>query len=190
MPWPSVSSLSKKKKTDRSDHWQLRSSQKRPDSLNSPDNLKTEALLAFRTITTMLSLLQTTIGNDTSGKELNSANSRKSLAVLNALAAVVTREHGVAAVVSNLTSENTEVVISIIPDREPLTISQLPSGSVAQEFMGLVFRFWTTQNPRYLMPATDLNISDPEAAAPKQLKKKQFASDGNKLLVAFLMNYW
>lgn len=60
---------------------------------------KTEALLAFRTISTMLSLIQSQdVSAADGGSKLR--NSRKELLILNALAAIAIREHGVAAVVA------------------------------------------------------------------------------------------
>ena len=181
MPWPGVPSLSKgKKKTE-----PLKSSQKQADAF------KAEALLAFRTITTMLSLLQSTstgsdAPDDVPDDENSPKNSRKTLSILNALAAIVTREHGVAAVVSNLSSEHIEVVISVTQDRNPLILSQHPSSSVAHSIKEIVLRFATAQNPRYEMLRGPIIY---EATAPKQLIKKN-TGEGQELLVAFLLNYW
>lgn len=182
MPWlrvPSLSNLKGKRKIE-----QLKSSQKQADAF------KAEALLAFRTITTMLSLLRSTTGSDVpddvADDKHSPKNSRKTLSILNALAAIVTREHGVGAVVSNLSSENIEVIVSVTQDRNPLIFSQPPFTSVAHLIKEIVFHFTTTQNPRYEMLRGPV-IS--EAAAPKQLVKKS-TGDGHELLVAFLMNYW
>ena len=189
MPLLRFSSRSKKKTTE-SDSDQQLMSQKQPDSptgnLPGPGDFKAEALLAFRTITTMLSLLQSTIGDDPPD-EPSQANSRKTLSVLNALAAIVTREHGVAAVVSSVSLEDIEVVICAIHNGEPLTISQRSSGRVVDVVKEFVLSFIATQNPRYSTLGGPI-ISDPEAMVVKHLKKH--ANEGHGLLVHFLMNCW
>jgi len=195
MPLLSLPSRPKKKATE-SDQ-QPKRSQKQPGSSESASDFKAEALLAFRTITTMLSLLQSTVENDTPTSDdepTDRANSRKTLSILNALAAIVTREHGVAAVVSNVSLEDIEVVISVIHDREPLTISQRPGRLGVMRAAKELLRLVTAQNPRYdplpsqAQARAPMITSDPEAMVARHLKRH--ASEGHGLLVAFLMNDW
>ncbi len=188
MPFPfsNFKSFTKKPETQEPDQ-QLKQSKNPPltTSSISNDEEKTEALRAFRTITTMLSLIQPTSGNDTTGDEKNSDTSKKTLTILNPLSVIVSREHGVAAAVvgKDNGSGTTQVVVSITHfnhDKGPLIVPQ-------QSLKSLFTHFFVTQNPRYQMVDGPI-ISNLETAVPKYLKDQD--GEGEKLLTTFLIREW
>lgn len=179
------------KKTTQGPNKKHKQSKKQPDTLNSDDKDKAEALHAFRTITTMLSLIEspTSSGKDTTGDESNSRTSRSALSLLNALAAIVSREHGIAAAVAAKDdgSGNIQVLTSITyfnHDKRPLIAPQ--QSSIASTIKG----FFITQNPRYAMDE-GLVISDSETVVRTQhLNDHADKGSGSELLTTFLTYAW
>jgi hypothetical protein len=139
---------------------------------------KTEAIYAFRTITTMLSLIHST--RDTAGNRPNFRDGEKQLLrLLDALAVVLLRSNGVIAVTARPYdgSRKVEVLASHLSKGESLTITQ------PFQFLRNVF---ISQNPRdkNLKKRT---VTDPVASVPSSFKK---ISDPLKLLTTFLVETW
>ena len=147
-----------------------------------------EAHYAFRTIITMLSLIRSEKGIH----EERVKHGYKELKIVDALAAVIIREHGVGAVVVNPSdgSGTIEVFASVTYPKDQLIIPQPSGGS----FLDTCLSFLTAQNPRRKdskknpeASSKDPIIIDPARAIPQHLKGIQKPSD---LLQAFLENDW
>jgi hypothetical protein len=139
---------------------------------------KTEALYAFRTITTMLSLIQSTKGTAGNRPKFG-ANEKQLLQLLDALAAVLVRNNGVIAVTARPYdgSGKVEVLTSHLGNGESLTISQ------PFQFLRNVF---ISQNPRD-PTVKQQEVVDPETSVPSNFKK---ISEPSKLLTTFLTDVW
>jgi hypothetical protein len=115
---------------------------------------KAEAIRAFRTITTMLSLLQSDSRTVPTDDGSNVGSSRKELKILNALATVVIREYGVSAVVAEPydQSGNIQVLASLTYHNRverPLVIPQPSSSKNISDYLS---KFLYVQNPGPLEP--------------------------------------
>ena len=105
----------------------------------------TDAILAFRTITSMLSLIQspTVIVNADGNKGL-SKDELQELRVLDALSAVAVRQHEIVAVIGRSFSNHIEVVASV-HNVNPTT--NIPTGTTPSKHP---LRWLITPNPRNL----------------------------------------
>ena len=146
---------------------------------------QTEALYAFRTITTMLSLIQSTRGTASNRPKLGSWE-KQLLQLLDAFAAVLVRNNGVIAVTARPydgLSGKVEVLASYLVNGESLTISQ--PGSSGQ-FMNLLRNVFISQNLRD-STVKQRKVVDPKTSVPDRFKG---ISDSYKLLDAFLIQMW
>lgn len=147
---------------------------------------KTEALYAFRTITTMLSLIHST--RRTAGNRPNIGRQEKELLqLLDAFAAVLLRNNGVIAVTAQPYDHGSgvvEVLASYFHNEEPLIISQ--PASATSRILHLLRNSVVTQNPRDLTVKKQ-EVVDPETSVPNLLKG---ISDCSKLLTTFLTYTW
>jgi hypothetical protein len=91
-------------------HPQLNKSSRQAKVDTKPNTAKDDALLAFRTITTMLSLIQSPKVNNTE-REVIPHKQRRDLRVLDALSALIVREHEIVAVMANY--NGAEVIASV-----------------------------------------------------------------------------
>ena len=111
-----------------------------------------DAILAFRTITTMLSLIPSPI-KTTSGQKEFTREQRTELRVLDALAGVIVREHEVAAVMAKpYNGFNIQVIASVnLNNSEPaLSITQQGQSSPSTGPGRQLLRWLITPNPRDL----------------------------------------
>lgn len=116
-----------------------------------------EALLAFRTITTMLSLIQSPTEVTNTGQKDISRVQRHDLRVLDALSAVIVREHEVAAVMAKPYNGASVEVFASVNNLEPPHI--IPQQSQhARDLFSLFRQFIITPNPRD--PSTKSNLND------------------------------
>jgi hypothetical protein len=168
-------------------------SKKSKDPNVSSLDAKTEALHAFRTITTMLSVIQSTrvtAGNEP--KFASGSHVKHFLQVLDALAAVLIRNNGVVAVTACPQADSdgsgkVEVLASFLGNAEKsLThpISQ-PASPGAIQFLRNIF---ISQNPRDLSVKQGGEVVDPETVVPKAYRKN--ISKPTELLNTFLTNIW
>jgi hypothetical protein len=130
---------------------ELQNKPKQPKSVAQSISDETlEAIHAFRTITTMLSLIQPTKQDNSSGKQPNIAKPlRGELRILDALAALIIRGHGVAAVVSKPKegSQTEQVLVSVTNlnrTKEQLITLQPLFGTILNAMTAI----FASQNPR------------------------------------------
>lgn len=144
---------------------------------------KTEAIHAFRTITTMLSLIQSTRGP--AGNQENLVDSQ--LQLLDALAALLVRNNGVIAVTAMPYDDSgkVEVLASYTGNRESLITPQPQSAS---PIMNILRNFLVSQNPR----DSTVNLKKPEVVDPQTLIPGHFKDilDSKLLFEAFLTDIW
>jgi hypothetical protein len=155
---------------------------KSKESNASSLNPKTEALYAFRTITTMLSLIQSTRGTANNRPKLGHPE-KQLLKLLDAFAAVLVRNNGVIAVTAQPPDDgsgNLEVLASYLGIGESLTISQ------PGQFMNIIRNVFISQNPRD-STVKQQEVVDPETSVPDFFK---VISDPSKLLTTFLTYMW
>jgi hypothetical protein len=155
--------------------------------------IHSEALQAFHTITAMLSLLQSTRGRDTDSirqpKLASGTKAKEQLQVLDALASVLIRNHGIAAVTARLQADDSgdlksEVLASFSGNTgKSLTPPTSQQGSLIQ-FLRKIF---ITQNPRD-PSVTRQCVVDPETLEVTKPFKKIL--DPIKLLDTFLKEIW
>ena len=147
-------------------------------------NAKTEALHAFRTITTMLSLIQSK--GSTAGNRPKLGHQEKILLqLLDAFAAVLVRNNGVIAVTARPYdgSGKVEILASYLGNGDSLTISQPWSSG---PLMNLIRNVFVSQNPRDLT-VKQRTLVDPEKSVPESFKKIE---EPLKLLKTFLTEIW
>ena len=149
---------------------------------------KTEAIYAFCTITTMLSLIQST--RDTAGKRQKLGQQEKlvhtQLQLLDAFAAVLVRNNGVIAVTSkpyNHGSGEVEVLASYMGNGESHITSQPQSTGLIRDIIRNVF---VSQNPRDVT-VKQREVVDPETLIPSHFKE---ISNPTTLLITFLSEFW
>ena len=167
------------------------------DDSNSFDVPK--AILAFRTITSMLSLIQSPTTTTNTGQIKASREQRAELRVLDALSAVVVREHEVAAVmVRPFNGLSIEVLTSVTGNNfEPaLTITQHGQSSTGRNLL----RWLISPNPRdhsrnpadkmdslnRTIQDTPMKLVDPTTEISKELS----AAKESDLFSTFLQTQW
>ena len=147
-------------------------------------NTKTEALHSFRTITTMLSLIQSK--GSTAGNQPKLGRQEKILLqLLDAFAAVLGRNNGVIAVTAQPYdgSGKVEIPASYLGNGDSLTISQPQSSG---PLINLIWNVFVSQNPRN-STVKQQTLVDPEKSVPKSFKKIE---EPLKLLKTFLTEIW
>jgi hypothetical protein len=163
-----------------------------PNSQESEDCSKTNAILAFRTITTMLSLIQPTNRNNTEPTNV-SKEQRYELRVLDALSAVLVRRHEIAAVMTKHNNGSGIQVLASANNLEPALLTIPQSEGVSSRSP---LRWFITPNPRD--PARNPNskldslttqsivpaLVDPDTGISEQL------SNAEDLLNTFLQTQW
>ncbi len=164
---------------------------------HTPESDSTRALQAFRTIVTLLSLIQSERKDEK--QNTHNAEVKKELQLLDALAGVAIRKNDVVAVVARPDgSGNLQVIASVthsIRTRERLTAPQQSSGCFQYLW------FWLARNARSILGATQLSTAasppplpsatpnpvDPESSVPQHLKDCASSED---LLRVFLTHEW
>ena len=114
---------------------------------------KDGAILAFRTITTMLSLIQSptevTKSGITGQKDISDSH-RRDLRVLDAISALAIRKHEIAAVMAKRhNGANIQVLVSANNSEPALTIPQQYPDSKNDSDLSFLRWFMITPNPRY-----------------------------------------
>ena len=191
------------------------SKMQRKPSEPSPST-KAEDLLAFRTITTMLSFIQSTTGQlrrtaNTMTPLGTDREDRRLLRILDALSTVLVREHEViAVVVKPYDGSDVQVLASMVqPSNEPLlqpsneSLLQSGANSDSQSFLRRVlsnftFAMNTHHNPIYKNNDSLLNssplprIGDYEDKVPEDLTAavKSGVKVSDSVLRAYLDAYW
>ena len=158
-------------------------SEESKESNTSSLDPRTEALYAFRTITTMLSLIQSTRHTAGNGPKPGSPD-KELLRLLDAFAALLVRNHGVIAITARPYNGSGKVeVLTSLDNGESLTISQPWSPG---QFMHKLRNVLISQNPR------DLNVKQREVVDPKTLVPTDYKAilDPSKLLTTFLTRMW
>jgi hypothetical protein len=150
---------------------------------------QTEALHAFRTITTMLSHIHS-IRDTAAGKQPklpSGSNEKKRLQVLDALAALLIRSDGVAAVTARPQADGSgkvEVLASFLGSAEKLLTHPISQPASPIQFLRNIF---ISQNPRD-SSVKQRKVVDPETLAVTGPFKE--ISDPTKLLNKFLTDIW
>jgi hypothetical protein len=153
---------------------------------------KTEALQAFRTITTMLSLIQSTRGTAGNRPKFR-GEKKKLLQLLDAFAAVLIRNHGEIAVTARPYDDSgkVDVLASYLGNGKSLSISK-PRSTGPGEVVNKIRRFFISQNPRD--PTVEQEeVVDPESSAvPDYFKEIRFLDppSPSTLLTTFLTKIW
>jgi hypothetical protein len=112
------------------------------------DHAPSEAILAFRTITTMLSLIQSPTETIISGKNKNPDDQRRELKVLDVFSAVAVRQHEIVAVTAKRDDgPNLPVLISVNNLESEFDISQQQQQSESSRAWHPL-RWFITPNPR------------------------------------------
>jgi hypothetical protein len=173
-------------------------------SQSSAPTIKAEDLLAFRTIVTMLSFIHSPNGRlpaergpiGTDKKDL------KELRVLDALSAILIRQHEIMAVVAHPYNGSTlQVFVSVVYPSKAKPLLQPEGNSEAQTFMSWVRNFTFAANPRFSPINRDdkddslMNkqpfplIKDYENGIPEDLVTAAKIENAS-LLDIFLKTYW
>lgn len=166
-----------------------------------PDTANDKAHLAFRTIVTMLSLIQSPTEVTNTGRKDISDKQRRDLRVLDALSAVIVREHEVAAVMAKRYDGASVEVFASVSNLEPAHIIPQQSQHSERSLLSVLFRqFIISPNPRN--PKTNrkdvedslttnsslMTIVDPR---PENIEVYQpFLDSGEGLLDVFLQTQW
>lgn len=151
---------------------------------------KTEALYAFRTISTMLSLIQATRGRSAASKrpkKVYNRDEKRILQLLDAFAALLVRKNGVFAVTAiQYGSGKVEVLASYLghSKEESLTISQ---PKFSGQFMNILRSLFISQNPRD-STIKEETLGNPEASIP--IDFKSLLANPSNLLASFLTSLW
>ena len=142
-----------------------------------------EALSAFRTITTMLSLIQSVW--DTAGNVSNADSSDKpELTILDVFAALTIRHHGVVALTAKPDRSTDFQVLATADLKSGDMNHSQPSSTPSQSKKRWPWEIHLTQNPRDRSVERP-TVVDPEAQIPKHLKDA-----GSDLLKSFLTYEW
>jgi hypothetical protein len=160
------------------------------------DNL--ELIYAFRTISTMLRLIQ--CGTELDFKpeitdtDLSDETQRKELRILDALSSVIVRRHEIAAVVVTIDSGTIEVLVSYIkPSNKIKLITPQRNGVISS-----ILKYLVTPNPRD--PSAKGNAGDPRdsmttvrtklAVVDPEFEGANKDSDPKDLLETYLREHW
>jgi len=151
------------------------------------------AILAFRTITTMLSLIQSPTEITSTGEKDLSKEQRDKLRVLDALSAVIVRQHEIAAVMAKPSNGDKIEVLASVNHLDPtFDIPQLSDSRLDR------LRWLITPNPRDPLKnkkskidslttrATSVTLVDTNT----KISEKLSTADSDKLLDTFLLNEW
>jgi hypothetical protein len=174
-----------------------------PSPISRPSSSSRDAILAFRTITFMLSLIQspTAIINP-DGKEDLSKDQRYELKVLDSLAAVVVRQHEIVAVMAkSYNGSNLEVVASV--DNVDLAVNTpqhtvTTQSPVDSDWTKKRLRWFITPNPRYPQKGMEkdslrtsnpsMTLVNPNESISDELSNLKASPDA--LLNVFLATEW
>ena len=145
---------------------------------------KTEAIYAFRTISTMLLLIHSARIR-TTRPPTKGSHQRELLQLLDALAAVLVRTHGVFAVTAQPYDDSgkVEVLTSYMDNRESSLTHTISQPEFALQFLRNVF---ISQNPRNFSVKVP-TVVDPVTSVPDNFK---VIKDPTKLLNTFLLEKW
>lgn len=164
---------------------------------------KVKDLLAFHTITTMLSFIQSTASRRLSfvtGPISNERNDRRELRVLDALSAVLTRDHEITATMAlpPYNGSNSQVFASVIHPSNSESLLQHDANSDDQSLWRLFCNLTSTLNPRIfqiysntdsLRNNTSLSLfGDYEDKVPTNLITA--AKENVPVLEIFLQSHW
>jgi hypothetical protein len=147
---------------------------------------KTEAIYAFRTITTMLSLIHSTrrVTSRNHSQHLKGSSQYEVLQLLDALSAVLVRSHGVIAVTAQPYDDSgrVEVLTSYLDNGES------PSHTTSQPKSALhaLRNVFVSQNPRNYSVKVATLVDPVTASVPNNFKKLS----GTDLLDTFLLEKW
>jgi hypothetical protein len=148
---------------------------------------KRNGVLAFRTITTMLALIQSPIETTQIEPVHLSKLQRKELRVLDALAALLVREYEVVAIMAEPYDGKSIQVISIVNLNNPKSaVSNLPTPWTIRWST-----FLNSRNDPPIFPENEedsMRIVDPDTRV--HLNLSQHRDDPEKLLNIFLLTEW
>lgn len=160
---------------------------KKPSNEPTESDLKRSSILAFRTITTMLSLIQCPIETTQIEPVDISAPKRKELRILDALAALLIREHEKVAVMAKPDGKSIQVISVVnlnLNNSEPVVIEPSTWG----------IRWLASLNSRHtqpLFPENDedsMRVVDPDTRVHQTLEEHR--NDPDMLLKTFLLTQW
>ncbi len=151
-------------------------------------NSKQNGILAFRTITTMLALIQSPTETTQIEPVHLSKSQCKELRVLDALAALLVREYEVVVIMAEPYDGKSIQVISIVNLNTKFAVTNAPWPTP------WTFQWWASVNSRPdppIFPETDEDpmwVVDPDARVHPNLSKHQ--DNPEKLLNTFLLTQW
>ena len=169
------------------------------------ESCKADAILAFRTITTMLALIQAPIKLTDSQEVVISQDEHRELKVLDALAAVAVRRHEiVAAMAKDYKGSQAEVLVSVNNVGPALNISQHSENPAlaGRKFSSkLALRWLIAPNPRDQDRKKNQNLKMDSLIRPKDacmtfvdpnttISEELFRATPEKLLDTFLQTEW
>lgn len=157
---------------------------KKPSKKSTKSDLK-PGILAFRTITTMLSLIQCPTETTKIEPLHISKDDRKELMVLDALAALLIRNYEKVAIMAEPFDGKSIRVISIVSLNNPESAVTKPSRSI---------RWFASLNSRYTPPLFPENKEDPMRVVDPDTKIHQKLSEHKnnpeELFNSFLLTQW
>jgi hypothetical protein len=174
-------------------------------NMRAPEPSKNDDLLAFQTIITMLSLIQSPARLTIKAPIGTTNEDRRALRLLDALSTVLIRRFEITAVVARPYDESTgnlQVFASVVLPSETEPLLQPSKGSNDQDFWSRVRNFAVATNPRNtkingnidsLMNSTSLPIiGDRQEKVPEELvNAAKLEGEGNTpLLNTFLETNW
>jgi len=177
-------------------------SYEQPETSIGPYGNQTEYILAFRTITSMLSMIQSPEVTNTEPTQQLTVPQRKELRVLDSLASLATRGHEIVATAAALPNSssgaNVQVILSIV-NLIDLIDSELALTSPQNSEKTWV-RWFLTMNarrdpPKFPPTAQDeMELKDPDtyiSPTLKELKSEEPSKSSNKkLLHTYLLTEW
>jgi len=174
-------------------------SYERPETSIGPYGNQTEYILAFRTITSMLSMIQSPEVTNTEPTQQLTVPQCKELRVLDSLASLATRGHEIVATATALPNSssgaNVQVILSIVNliDSEPaLTSPQNSEKTWVRWFLTMNAR----RDPLKFPPTAqdEMELKDPDtyiSPTLKELKSEEPSKSSNKkLLHTYLLTEW
>ena len=171
-----------------------------PETLPGPYGDQTGYILAFHTITTMLSMIQSPEVTNTEAAEKLTTPQRKELRVLDSLASLATRQHEIVATVSatqiSSSSETTiQVILSIVNHIDSESALTFPQNSEKTWLQWVLSMNPRRDAPKFPpTPQDEMELKNPDASISSTLKElKSGAStklSNEKLLNAYLLTEW